>query len=801
MLGAGVLLPGFALLFLTVSLHRRPERSLRLWQSFTGSSPVGHSAFLLSVFLVLFGWIMMFLPPYRLGALAGYAERLSPVIGWLAVTGAVTSALLLLEKRPSLTQSAPIDRAILRASSIALGILLLLGLLVSVTGLGIRYRADYWYGAGVPVLGLQVLFAAFAGALGLFFEKRHPEKKHIDLFIFLGFWLISAWFWAREPLTPNYFMPDTADNIIYPYSDGATFDAGAQYALIGRGILNGVFFERALYSVFLTYLHIFFGQDFHILMTAQAALFAVFPAVVYLLGREIHSRVLGISAGVLMTARGVNAIIAAKWIDTASPKMVLTDFPTAIGLSIFLLLLLKWFKQPHKTNLMLWAGAVFVLTFMVRSNVLTLLPAVFLFMPFFLRLSWKQYCLIALLALLGVFAVTLPWEIRNQSKGIPMYSSYYSRILTILRSRYGIGMEAPRAAAQLVHERENGRQRSLTLRAEFSCDTMLCSIPNHFLHNAVTAFVSLPTSPVLDDLWNTIKADTPFWKQNWNDGRLGADHMILTVVNLILVSFGVGSVWGRVKALALLPILVFGTYILTNSLGLTSGGRYIAPVDWIVSLYFMAGGWQVLAWLLRSAGFLLGEETEPLAKTVVPSFASEIFGKSLPTLFFIFFTGCLMPLSEIFFQPRYQVRPPEEILSALETSGLLQQSGYSRDEVMEFLLQPDVRIHEGRVLYPRYYPRGDGEQDRSTFYRYLDYSRLVFTLIGPYTISAEGVVIPGVRPPFTFHSGDAIVIGCWNTAYYAPFLDAVVVFYTSGDGFVYTRSPSAPLQCPLPEPK
>jgi hypothetical protein len=119
---------------------------------------------------------------------------------------------------------------------------------------------------------------------------------------------------------------------------------------------------------------------------------------------------------------------------------------------------------------------------------------------------------------------------------------------------------------------------------------------------------------------------------------------------------------------------------------------------------------------------------------------------------------------------------------------------------MTFLSQPDAMIREGRALYPRYYPGGDGEQDRSTYYRYLDYQRLVFTLIGPYSDAAEGVVIPGFAPPVSFHDEDVVVLGCWNTTYYSPFIDAVVVFSTSDEGYVYNRAPEAPLQCPFGEP-
>lgn len=63
-----------------------------------------------------------------------------------------------------------------------------------------------------------------------------------------------------------------------------------------------------------------FGQNIDLMMTAQATLFAVFPMVIYLIGRELHSRALGISAAVLILLRGLNSLIASKWIDLASPK-------------------------------------------------------------------------------------------------------------------------------------------------------------------------------------------------------------------------------------------------------------------------------------------------------------------------------------------------------------------------------------------------------------------------------------------------------------------------------------------------
>lgn len=812
-LGTGVLASGIALLFWTFNLFRRPERSQHLWAVLTKRGTAGDTFFFLALAILLLGCVLMFLPSYRLGGLAGYVERLSPIIGWLTIIGAVTSVLILIERRGRASGSFQNDKIIWKIASIFFGVFILLALVILATGLGIHYPADYWYGAGVPILGLQVLFSLLAGGAVLLSEQHLARfnSKKLDLFIFFTIWIVAAWFWSRLPVSTNYFMPDTAKNIIYPYSDGATFDTGAQYALIGQGMFNGQYFDRVVYTAFLAYLHIFLGQDFEILMTAQAAIFAVLPAVIYLIGRELQGRALGISAGVLIALRGINAIVAAKWIDTASPKMVLTDFPTAIGISIFILLFLKWFKLPSKNSLLVWAGAVFGLTLMVRIHILTLFPVVLAFMPFVIKLRWKQVVLAGVLIVMGVLSVSLPWELRNQARGIPMYYMYYYRFDILLRYRYGIGAEAHVPSLATVKDRADSdfaassnrnllRYRDVQSDAEPFCESTICSIANHFVHNAVTSVLTLPSSFLFHDIWNTVKSDLPYWRQDWRGGSIGSDAAVLILVNLAVISLGIGALWKKNGTLTLLPVLIFLAYILTNSLGFTSGGRYIAPVDWILYLFFAAGGLQCINWLLKMAGFETKDESNNVKNTEYPSLPKGAYFSILPTLVMILSVGLILPLSEIFFQPRYQVREPEKILAELGDSGLLEQAGFSNTELLEFLSHPDAMIREGRALYVRYYPGGMGESDRSTYYRYLDYQRLVFTLIGPYSPSAEGVVIPGFAPPFPFHAGDVIVLGCWNTTYYAPFIDAVLVFVTSGDGYVYTRFPGSPLQCPLQTP-
>lgn len=806
-LGAVILLSGLALLFLTLSIFHRPELSQRLWVDLTRRGRIGDAIFLLSLLLFISGWVLIFTPSYRLGGLAGYVDGVSPIIGWLAVTGAATSLVILFERNDGSVRSSKTDAVVFKGGFICLGLLLLVALVMFITGLGYRQPTQYWFGAGVPVLGLQVLFSLFVGAVVLLLEKRLGvfSNRRFDHVVFILIWVVSAWFWGWSPLSPNYFLPDTGDNIIYPYSDGATFDVGGQYALIGQGLFNGYYFDRALYSVFLTYLHILFGQDFVLLMTVQAALLAVLPAVVYLIGRELHGRALGMAAGVLTALRGVNAIVAARWIDTASPKMILTDFPTAIGIAVFLLLFIKWIKHPSRTGILIWSGAAFALTLMVRTHALPLLPVALVFVYFVMKMRWKQLVLAGCLILLGLFTVTLPWEIRNQSRGIPMFYMYYSRIAVLLRYRYGIGGDSynPPQKTEGIHlSRILSRQRMLERDSEPFCDSAPCFILNHFLHNSFMSFVSLPSSLEFDDILNTVKADTPYWKKTWSEGTVGTTGAALIFFNLALFSLGFGSLWKGSRSFALLPILLGLAYLLTNSIGLTSGGRYVAPVDWIVPIYFIAGGMQLVSWLLEKAGYVSefdfqsGEDANP------PSFDGNSYRGMLPVLGLILLVGSLLPASEMFFEPRYKVRQPLEILAGPEEAGLLEQTGYSREELMAFLSQPNAMIREGRALYPRYYRAGKGEMDRSTYFRPLDYQRLVFTLIGPYSGQSEGVVIPGNLPPssLSLHTADVVVLGCWNTTYFAPFIDAVVVISTSDGGYVYNRAPGSPPECPLQTP-
>ena len=308
------------------------------------------------------------------------------------------------------------------------------------------------------------------------------------------------------------------------------------------------------------------------MMTAQAVMFEVFPAVIYLLGRELHSSALGVSAAVLILLRGLNSLISSKWIDLASPKMILTDFATAIGVAALILLALRWLREPSKRHLAVWAGGALGLTIMLRTHVLMLLPVLTLFLWIRLRPHWRWATVGTVLLILGMLAATTPWDLRNRENGTPMFYVYYYRIQEVLRARYGVQKdtfipETPTILAAAQNSRvpdQAGnitRQRSSNSLQTDVCDSFLCRITNHFFHNFVTSFLFLPTSFVLDDLWNTIKLSVPYWKNNWLGEGLGLTEGIFLFINMSLVSLGFGAMWARNRIASLLPVVIFLTYI------------------------------------------------------------------------------------------------------------------------------------------------------------------------------------------------------------------------------------------------
>jgi hypothetical protein len=323
------------------------------------------------------------------------------------------------------------------------------------------------------------------------------------------------------------------------------------------------------------------------------------------------------------------------------------------------------------------------------------------------------------------------------------------------------------------------------------CDQVTCFVPNHFLHNILTSVLVLPTSPVLDDLRHTVRESFPYWDPKW-DGRFALPSLFLFALNLFFISLGISLSWMHWKLIGVTPLVMFMFYDLSNGFARTSGGRYIVPIDWIITIYFLIGVFQIITFSvnrLRIKWSLFDETVEPdISKQ---NLAANHLWKAVVILVFLFGIGALVPLAERVHTNRYQNFDISKALSEHETQ--ISNAGLNLQEINAFLQNPNAEISIGRALYPRYYIENEGEVH---FYPVvvMGFPRTTFTLIGPK--GEQGIVLPGDKPRYFPQGVDTIVLGCREQSY----VDALAVIILDEKGAIYTRSPASSLQCPLQQP-
>lgn len=691
------------------------------------------------------------------------------------------------------------NRKTLVISTIIFILFLTTWVLVFITRLGFSASEDYWYEAGVPILLQQVVLSL---AIGLGFgiaEKKFAwgRYKRTNSIIFLIVWIFAAILWAIQPVHASYVnpAPRLPNWEMYPYSDGTKYDIASQFALIGQGLNNHRKTDAPLYPLFLVFVHAVSGQNYQINMAVQAAVLAVLPALMYLIGNILYGRILGVVLASLIALRGINSIEAASIINTASPKQMLTDFPVAIGIALVLLFFLLW-SDKQKKPFLVYFGACIGFAFLIRANSLALIGCIAL-IAFLPNLPRTKRWFFVLIAFLGFLVAIMPWGIRNIVYS-ENRSSYIGKIDLVIRKRFPEAKEwraestpGPKNAANGFPEEKNLNEKKTPPQGAL---TAVEVISNHFVHNLITSVLVLPTYPSFSSLRETIKSPNMYWKPFWN-GALSTRSFLFLLISLGVLALGMGASVIRKGIMGLAPLFAFLLYQFANAIGRTSGGRYIVPVDWIVILYFAIGLIELFFILTNNRFFRKPQpDSAPLA------FA---FSDNLPRAFmFVFALALILPLSEMLFPPAYPQLAKTEGEKQISVSPAFLSAtaniGYSEEQIVNFL-KTDKRsiLLNGRALYPRYFfPREVMQSPEDAIYN-LAYPRLEFTLIGP--DDRQTVLLASQNPVELQNTSDVFVLGCSQESGNVRSVDAIAIIPYRPEQQVLMRQPLTPLQCPLPE--
>lgn len=817
----GMSLAGSLMAFVALKAYRNQTWAERIWSSIFGREILAKGILWAAGISLLAGWFITCTPAYQFGDFQDYFIRLFPLAVFLLFVNTLTFIVAWIEKYglyvSSLLDTFRAEKKILLIVLAVMTAFVLIWIFIAVTGMGVTSSDGFWYITGVPILGLQILLAFAIGISVFFLEKSSLVNylpKWADLFVFILLWGVSAFLWVREPLPPSFFVPGPyAPNFEYhPYSDAATFDLGGQFALIGQGINNGVFFDRALYMAFLVYLHALAGQDYIQVVAIQAAIYAVFPAILYLLGKAIHSRSFGIILAVLTTLRGINGIAASTMIDLSNQKQMLTDFPAVIFVALIALLIVKWLKSPAQNYLyILWIGGVTGLGIMLRTNLLFLALFAGLLIVFIYWRQKLQGAILGMLLIVAMFAATFSWGTYHD---LSIFDVYLYRIRLVIQSRYpqpSTPVPAPpqgNGSPLFVVASQNQEVASLNPAIGMPVaienaggpeeSSILYFVTTHFLHNMVTSVLILPTSPVFYDLKSAVKDVFPFWQFYWNGVMSVSDGFFLTV-NLLLIALGIGTSWRLSKLSGLIPLGAFLFYDLANAFARTSGGRYLVPMDWVALFYFALGLFQIMLWGMKLFGAQddsIEEKTTASRDDANPDAWTWPPLKKAPLIILLFLLiGSSLPLSEKLFSKRYPVQSQAELLDDLEQNGYLREMGFDKSGLTAFSEQyPNFRIVSGRALYPRFFAENRGLPKERFPYSILGFPRIAFTVIGPEGLNYA--LLPGDDIPFFPNASDVIVLGCQQGAA----IDALAVVVVNEQTTVYTRQPPSPLKCPLQQP-
>jgi hypothetical protein len=825
-------------------------------------------SFLLSA-LTVTGFLVLVTPSSDFGRLVYYMERLKPIF-LLAVLWSAAGyfTLTIARKGVVLTQKPKLSNLVRKPVLFTYLGLLGLVLFSVLTRWGLKGDLYFWNGPGVPLLLAPVVVAVFLSAWFLRLAGGQAHKNitklaKLDYVILFGLVVLAAIVWSTTKQPATFFAPGPSapNGVYYPFSDAAYYDANAIYATLGRGLGNGHYVDKPLYTTLLVFLHAIVGDaDYALLTGLQAALLACSVGLVYLISATVHTRASGVLAGLLTMVWGWNMIRGANLISSASPKLQTADFLAAVMLMLIVYPVVRWRKEKGY-RLWLAAAAGFTgLAVMVRLNYWLLAPALGFIILVMEWGKWKKILKNVLLAA-GVFLLmVVPWEARNlvMIGEVTVFNNFLVRSVQRFTEVPGIQPTSPMDGSVLEGTRSSirfqwrGHQffRSFTLQveqdglnfgmyqfnAEEICDTStwLCAavveeawgegtyrwqvegvtsfdeistsppfsfsvtetqslevpfhgisaslvsllaprpavdpislvdepvpavipiIGNHFFNNLIATSLVFPMSFVNDSLDSLVRSDDSVWAQS-STLHLSLSQWIWLLGHLWLIAVGLASAWRKTGWAGVMPLILFLFYALALAMARTSGGRYIVAINWVVILYWAAGISQVAVWLSgrhkdeRQATRKdeISIPTNPTGTQWLALLVSLLVIASAPVWIGWLFPTQLQPID-----PRFAHERMAQVLQSADYQ-------YSSDEVGAFLADYQISVmRAGKLLYPRYYPAGEGGGHQDGVYRPLGYNRLVFQVAGiddysaailPITLE-DGTEIPQLA--------DVLYIGC-----------------------------------------
>lgn len=673
----------------------------------------------IAIILMLVLWITLWLPAYRLGEYFEEYERLRPFLLWL---GAVGCELFVLLRIFSLEKSRTLrDRKI---SSFRKPFLLSLLLTLCFAGLYFYLRNNLSLSTGIiepastPITPMQ-LFVMWVIVIFIFIIGTKSSlflKPAVVLITAAIIYILSCIIFLTIPLAckgdlvgiypPNFTC--------YPDIHDAVFHVGSLYTYYGEGILNQWFTDKPVYMLFLSLCQWIAGIQIQEYMTVQVIFLSFLPAAVFLLVRKMADYSSALLASLLSIVAQYNSIHLYSKLGGVNIRIAASEILTALLLIFTTRAIFKWFRQPNKLSLSLTTGLMLGLTVLTRFNAIMIIPVIVLVVTiFYLK---KKYLGLRALASFGAGLVItlLPWffltPIVNHDTVNPYLEKIQNEFVNRTGDSAGLIMMGETSTAVLIDNNQVYENPIKKNPATGSINDPAQGFPErvslHYVNNLLSAFFSLPVNSGFYDsqtiteqsYWS--RDSQPIWQR-----EMSLENLSLWSLSILLIILGIWQSWRCWGLSGLSPLLVFLGYLLGNAVALTSGGRYLTPVLWVVFLYFSLGIMRITRMIIAKLGFEIyeGMEKENNPNLNIKLSGIRAFlntkGTRLAATVLLILPAIALP----FFQVIPDRLPPERTSQTEQLVYTYLQNDLDSSTWDAFLAEDDSVILEGVLFYPQYY--------------------------------------------------------------------------------------------------
>ena len=444
------------------------------------------------------------------------------------------------------------------------------------------------------------------------------------------------------------------------------------------------------------------------LTNGQILVLALIPVLVFMISKYLYHSPAGLAATAWVVWREIYSIRLTPLVQVSNSRLLMSDLPTMLLVLIVILCTIKWCHFDNEKNRSLLCGGAIGTAMLLRTQCFVLIPIIWVIFLCSRKPASKKWHSL-LFSILGITLVFVPWMIwgrifPNETANIDTSEGNY--LLSLYQKAAGEeDNDSGLAEVILRHPAET-----------------IQSVSSHFLNNEISSLLVLPLRLTkTDDADKFFYDEDLFWYRE-NARETIEQNKLLLFIYMLIISFGVITAVRKNGFAGLIPLLIHITYNLGNAFALTSGFRFILPVDWIILLYFAFGCTAILDFYSRIMLYT-SQKAEMKEKDISGRRFRQNSEKNpglLPAVVFLALVGAILPICDKgiprHFQQKTSDQIKEEWLAASDSP--LNISAYHENE---------IRYLEGRAFYPRFYKSGEGDSGgSSSAKRGLDFDRLVW---------------------------------------------------------------------------